>query len=743
MSFGDPGAEKVVLNLDSLWAGGPFETSSYMGGNPTSDKSQYLPGIREWIFQNGTGNVSQLLGNEDNYGSYQVFANLSVAIDGITSATKYHRSLDLNTGIHSTVYTTNEGTIYTTNVFCTYPDQVCVYDITSSGDLPEISIAFDNQLTDSSFFNTTCGNRHVRATGVTQLGPPTGMIYDGIAQLIGDNESSHCSNTTSGVLIIPAGSTSRKLSLVIGAGTNYDQKAGNAKSDFSFKGVDPGPYVESVTSAASQRAEKDLRQAHITDYQSHAGQFDLDLPDTAGSADLETSVILGRYALNGTGDPYLESLLFQLGRHLFISSSRENSLPTNLAGRWSETIDAAWSADYHTDINIQMNHWGVDATGLGDLQSPLWEFMQDTWIPQGTNTAKILYGAPGWVGHSFINIFGYTAMGDTASWANIPVEMAWMMQHVYDHFTYSQNVTWLEAQAYPLIRGVAEFWLSQLQEDRFFNDGTLVVNPCNSPEHSPTTFGCTHYQQLIHQLFNSTITLISYLPSPTSSDQTLSSSLTTALKTLDTGLHISTFGTVKEWKLPDTYGYDVPNDTHRHLSHLYGWYPGHSISSLLSGYTNTTIQSAISESLINRGPGLGADANAGWEKVWRSACWALLNNTSEAYYELRFTIAENLAGNGLSMYSGKSKPFQIDANYGFVGAVVAMLVVDLPGKEDVVLGPAIPSAWGNGSVNGLRIRGGGVIDFAWDEDGLVTTATVKGGSASGRKIVNKDGAVLA
>ena len=415
-----------------------------------------------------------------------MFANLSVAIGGVTSATKYRRSLDLDTGIHSTVYTTNKGSIYTTVVFCSYPDHVCVYDITSSGDLPEISIAFDNQLTDSSLFNTTCGNRHVRATGITQLGPPTGMMYNGIAQLVGDVGSSHCSNTTSGVLIIPAGSTSRKLSLVIGAGTNYDQKAGNEKSGFSFKGVDPGPYVESVTSAASQKAEKDLRQDHITDYQSHAGQFDLNLPDTTGSANLETSVILGRYTSNNTGDPYLESLLFQLGRHLFISSSRENSLPTNLAGRWSETIEAAWSADYHTDINIQMNHWGVDATGLGNLQSPLWDFMQDTWIPQGTNTAKLLYGAPGWVGHSFINIFGYTAMGDTASWANIPVEMAWMMQHVYDHFTYSQNATWLENQAYPLISGVAEFWLSQLQEDKFFNDGTLVVNPCNSPEHGPT-----------------------------------------------------------------------------------------------------------------------------------------------------------------------------------------------------------------------------------------------------------------
>jgi alpha-L-fucosidase 2 len=430
--------------------------------------------------------VSQLLGNEDKYGSYQVFGNLSVAIDGITSTTKYNRSLDLDTGIHSTIYTTSNGSTYTTTVYCTYPDQVCVYDVTFSGDLPEIKISFDNQLTDPSLFNATCGDQHVRLTGVTQLGPPTGMKYDGIARLLGSPGASRCSNTTSGTLIVPASSGNRKLTLVVGAGTDYDQKAGNAASNYSFKGIDPGPYVEAVTSAASEKTEKDLRQAHVTDYQNLMGEFVLDLPDTAGSAGLETSFILDRYSANSTGDPYVESLLFQLGRHFFISSSRDNSLPPNLAGRWSETLSAAWSADYHANINIQMNHWGMDATGLGDLQSPLWNYMQDTWVPRGTDTAKLLYGAPGWVVHDEINIFGHTAMKDTAQWANYPASAAWMMQHVYDHFTYSQNVTWLETQGYPLIRGVAEFWLSQLQEDTFFNDGTLVVNPCNSPEHGPT-----------------------------------------------------------------------------------------------------------------------------------------------------------------------------------------------------------------------------------------------------------------
>ena len=430
--------------------------------------------------------MSHLLGNGDNYGSYQVFGNISVALDGVTATTKYNRSLDLDTGLHSTIYATNNGSTYTTTIYCTYPDKVCVFDVTSSGDLPEIKISFDNQLADPILFNTTCGDQYVRLTGITQLGPPMGMNYDGIARLIGNSATSHCSNTTSGTLIVPASSGNRKVTIVVGAGTNYDQKAGNAASTFSFEGVDPGPHVEAVTSAASKKTEKDLRQAHVADYQGLMGEFVLDLPDTAGSAALETSVILDRYSANSTGDPHVESLPFQLGRHFFISSSRDNSLPPNLAGRWSETLTAAWSADYHANINVQMNHWGMDATGLGDLQGPLWNYMEDTWVPRGTDTARLLYGAPGWVVHNEMNIFGHTGMKDTAQWANYPAAASWMMQHVFDHFTYSQNITWLESQGFPLIRGVAEFWLSQLQEDKFFNDGTLVVNPCNSPEHGPT-----------------------------------------------------------------------------------------------------------------------------------------------------------------------------------------------------------------------------------------------------------------
>ncbi|PQE31682.1 glycoside hydrolase family 95 protein [Rutstroemia sp. NJR-2017a WRK4] len=746
MPFGSPGADQVNLNIDSLWSGGPFENSSYTGGNPAGDLSHYLPGIREFIFTNGTGNVDGLLGSSNNYGSYAVLGNLSVSIAGITSYKSYNRSLDFDTGIHTTTYTANDNNTYTSTVYCSFPDEVCVYDIQSTGPLPQVTVSFQNQLTNQSFLNTTCGSGYTRLTGVTQLGPPLGMKYDAIARLVGSATASHCNATKSGALTIPPAKNLRHVTLIVGAGTNYDQTKGNAASGYSFRGADPSPNVESTTTKASRMSETTLRKNHIADYSSLTKAFTLNLPDTAKSAGLETSVILDRYHSSGTADPYLESLLFRYGRHLFITSQRSNSLPTNLQGRWTQFLYSAWSADYHANINMQMNLWGVDQTGLGDLQSATWDYMENTWVPRGAETAKLLYNASGWVTHDEMNIFGHTAdrMKEEAQWANYPASAAWMMLHVWDHYEYSQDISWLTKQGYPLIKGVAQFWSTQLQEDAYFHDGTLVVNPCNSPEHGPTTFACTHYQQLIYQVFESVLAVADVVKE---TDTAFINQITSQLKSLDKGLHIGTWGEIKEWKIPDSFGYDFPNDTHRHLSHLIGWYPGHSISSFQSGYTNSTIQSAISTSLLSRGPGAGPDANAGWEKVWRSACWARLNDTAHAYSELRYAIQTNFAGNGLSMYSGLNEPFQIDANFGLVGAVLSMLVVDLPemgktGVHTVVLGPAIPGSWGGGSVEGLRIRGGGVVDFGWDGNGIVGKAKIKGRSKP-VVLVNKKGVVLA
>lgn len=326
-----------------------------------------------------------------------------------------------------------------------------------------------------------------------------------------------------------------------------------------------------------------------------------------------------------------------------------------------------------------------------------------------------------------------------------PAAPAWMMQHVWDNFDYTQDVGWFREQGYPLIKGVAEFWLSQLIEDDFSNDGTLVVNPCNSPEHGPTTFGCAHYQQEIHRVFDTVLSGAEYVQED---DAGFLEDVKFSLKKLDKGLHLTHWGGIKEWKLPDSFGFEEKT-THRHLSHLTGWHPGYSVSSYLGGYTNGTIQSGVRKTLESRGNGNGPDANAAWGKIWRSACWARLNNTDMAHYHLRYAIDVNFADNGFSMYSARNEPFQIDANFGLAGAILSMLVVDLPLAHDapsqeirtVVLGPAIPASWAGGSVKGLRLRGGGAVDFSWNDDGVVTAAALTGSRTTVR-LVNVEGTVL-
>lgn len=692
--------------------------------------------------------MTELLGSNDFYGSYRVLGNLTIAIPFLQAAnisvTNYTRTLNIANGVHTTKFSAS-GSGFETTVFCSFPDQVCVYTVSSSRQLPLLEVRLDNELAGAELQELTCENAHVRMRGVTQLGPPEGLKYDSIARVVSSTGvTTSCSNTTSGLSIRPKTGI-KSVTIVVGAGTNYDPKKGTAASGYSFRGADAGPVVEATTQKAAATTLTELKNNHVKDFTTLTSRFQLSLSDPLKSSLLPTSEIITRYnADNTAGDPYLENLLFDYANYLFISSSRPGSLPPNLQGRWSEGLYAAWSGDYHANINLQMNHWTADQAGLTDLQSPLWDYVADTWVPRGHETAELLYAAPGWVVHDEMNIFGHTGMKSGASWANYAAAAAWMMQHVFDHWDYSRDAGWLKSQGYPLIKGVAEFWLSQLQVDTFTDDNKLVVNPCNSPEHGPTTFACTHFQQLIHQVFDAVLTLNSLAGE---TDKKFTANISSSLARLDTGFHVGSWGEIKEWKIPDSYGYDYINDTHRHLSELVGWFPGYSLSSLQHGYTNSTIQSAVRQKLYSRGIGTGPDANAGWAKVWRAACWARLNDTERAHFELRYAIDTNFADNGFSMYSGTYTPFQIDANFGLGGAVLSMLVVDLPSAfgdasvRTVTLGPAIPAAWAGGKVKGLRLRGGGSVDFEWNSQGLVTSAKLQGRTMPLR-IVDKKGKVL-
>lgn len=375
--------------------------------------------------------------------------------------------------------------IVVSEVYCSYPDSVCIYHIISTRPLPEIKIAFENVQSNASLVEATCStsSRSALFSGMTQA--DIGMTYKAEARLLNSPEGVSCSNETGTLRVLPS---TKDLVLVIAAGTDYDETKGTAAYDFSFKGIDPSDYVAETTIKAASKTSQALRNNHVSDFSTLMKRFKLNLPDTLGSARTETAAIIEAYnETDGSHvDPYLESLQFDYGRYLFISSSRSGSLPPNLQGKWAYSLSNAWGADYHANINLQMNHWGVDATGIGELQSALWDYMTETWAPRGANTAKLLYDAPGWAVHDEVNIFGHTGMktGDEY-WADYPASAAWMMLHVADHWDYSQNLTWLSKVGYPMLKAISMFWLSQLQQDEYFHDGTLVVNPCSSPEHGP------------------------------------------------------------------------------------------------------------------------------------------------------------------------------------------------------------------------------------------------------------------
>ena len=374
------------------------------------------PYLLQWFLKPSILDVGPLLGAGENYGSYQVLANLTVAVDGVGDGyTNYKRSLDLTTGVHTTTYEANGDTL-TTSVFCSYPDGVCVYQVSTTGTLPGLTLGLENGLREESLLDVTCDTNHVRLAGVTQSGPPEGMKYDSIARVA---TCSGATTTCSGsALKISVPAEQKSVTIVVGAGTNFDQSKGNADNNFSFKGVDPAANVEKVTSAAAEKCYDDLLKNHLGDYQALASAFSLDLPDPNSSANKETSSLISEYKADGTGDPFLEALLFDYSRHMLISSSRPGSLPANLQGRWTEEISPAWSADYHANINLQMNYWAADQTGLKETQDGLWDYMELNWVPRGSETAKLLYDGDGWVVHNEMNIFGFAAMRAGAGYAN-------------------------------------------------------------------------------------------------------------------------------------------------------------------------------------------------------------------------------------------------------------------------------------------------------------------------------------
>lgn len=709
MVYGDVPTERIQLNEESLWSGGPQDAD-----NP--DALTHLPEIRRLLLDRqyveaqkltyanlvcrgkGTGQGN---GAKVPYGSYQTLGDLRINFDGHDPATisDYHRQLDLETAVVTVRYRSG-GVTYTREVFCSAPDDVLVVRLTA--DRPG-ALTFTATLSRSERAVTT----PQRTDSLEMIGQLTdgngGFDNEGMrfrVWLQAANSRGTRTVSKDGIRVVGADS----VLLLISAMTD-------------FKGRDPLQHNEKILSQAFHREFRsiysDLYKNHLREYQPYFRRVTLDL----GGQEKATLPIDARLKAvqEGTDDPALAALYFQYGRYLLLSSSRPPGiLPANLQGIWAEGLNTPWNGDYHHNINDQMNYWPAEVANLAECHVPFVEFIASLAEP-GSKTAKVHYGAGGWVVHTISNIWGFTSPGEHPSWGQYPCAAAWLALHLWEHYTFSGDAKYL-SQVYPILKGAAQFYLDFLIPDT--KTGYLVTAPSNSPENSFRTadgqtanvcFAPTMDNQILRELFGAVHEAATILKT----DVDFVRKVDIAHKQL-APTQIGKHGQVMEW-IED---FDEPEPGHRHISHLFGLHPGTQIS--VSGTPDLAKAARITlERRLAQGGG-----HTGWSRAWLINFYARLEDGVAAHEHLTLLLRKATATNLFDMHP----PFQIDGNFGGAAGIAEMLLQShtrtSDGIYEISFLPALPPQWKAGKVTGLRARGGVTVGITWQE-GKPTEVTLK------------------